>query len=96
MKKGNALFVRMDYRNDEAKWDEQIIQSHLEWAKKLAGERFFIGGGMESGPPCCLFEAKDISEAEEIIKNDPIIISGLYRYELHQWHMVVFSENIFE
>ena len=101
MTQGNSLFLRMDYRNEDVKWNEQILQSHMVWAKRLAEERFFIGGGIESvttkdAPPACLFEAKDIEEAEAITRIDPLIENGLYRYELHKWHMVIFSDNIFE
>jgi len=101
MKKGNSLFLRMDYRNDEVEWNEQVFENHLDWAKRLAAERFFIGGGLENiavkdGPPACLFEAKDIKDAEDIINMDPLIVNGLYKYELHQWHMVIYSDNVFE
>ena len=101
MTKGNGLFLRMDYRNEDIKWNEQILQNHLAWAKRLADERFFIGGGIENiatkdGPPACLFEAKDLKEAEDIINMDPLIENGLYRYELHKWNMVIFSNSIFE
>jgi uncharacterized protein YciI len=101
MKEGNTLFQRLDYRVEETKWSDLIYEDHLAWVKKQAGERFFVGGGLNNlatkeGTPGCLFEAKDNQEAEALINADPLIAGGLYRYELHKWHMFIYSQDIFE
>jgi len=101
MKKGNTLFQRLDYRREENAWDDQVYEDHLAWVKRNAGERFFIGGGLKNlttkeGAPGCLFEAKDKNEAETLANGDPLISSGLYRYELSKWNMIIFPDNIFD
>jgi len=101
IRKGNMLFQRLDYRNEETPWDDKVYEEHLEWARRLAAERFFIGGGLKNlttmeGAPGCLFEAKDKKEADIIINADPLIDIGLYRCELHKWNMFIYTETIFE
>ena len=36
-----------------------------------------------------LFEAQDLEEAQQLSDEDPIIKSGLYRYELKQWNVMI-------
>ena len=101
MKKSNKLYLRIDYGVEGKDLDDQGFQEHLTWAKKLANERYFIGGGMvntkeeKDGMIGCLFEAENRGEAEIIIKNDPLIENGYYRYELYEWDMVIFSDSVF-
>lgn len=38
-----------------------------------------------------VFEAENLAEAQAISDADPVIQSGLYHYELKQWHVMIAS-----
>jgi len=40
----------------------------------------------------CLFEAKNLEEAQDVTRNDPLIERGLYRSEIFEWELAVLSE----
>ncbi|MBI6874491.1 YciI family protein [Clostridium aciditolerans] len=94
MKKGDKLFVRIDYKNSELETTSKDFQDHAEYLKSVAAERYFIGGGFaNSNGGMIIFKAKDLDEAKMIAKKDPIIERGLYRVELHEWDLLILSEN---
>ena len=93
MKKGDKLYVRIDYRVGEKSLSDQDFQDHLAYVDNVARERFFIGGGFtNTDGGMILFEAEDYEEARKIAQNDPLMERGLYRYELFAWDLVVLSE----
>ncbi|WP_228351166.1 YciI family protein [Variimorphobacter saccharofermentans] len=94
MKKGNKLYVRIDYRTDRD-FTEQDFQEHLAYVESVACERYLVGGGFSNTDGgMLLFEAQSYEEAEQIVQNDPLIQRGIYRYELYVWDLVVLSKNI--
>ena len=95
MKKGSKLFVRIDFRIAKKNAVHQDFDDHLDYVKNIAKARYFIGGGfLNIDGGMILLEAKDMEEAHELFRNDPIIKRGLYRYELYEWELVVLSETI--
>jgi len=95
MKKGDKLYVRIDYRIGEKDFTHQDFQDHLAYVTKIAEGRYFIGGGFSNTDGgMCLFEAENFAEAQEISKNDPIIKKGIYRYDLFEWDLVVLTGSV--
>jgi uncharacterized protein YciI len=94
MKKGDKLFVRIDYKNNELEITSKDFEDHLEYLKGVAAERYFVGGGFANAKGgMILFKAKDLEEAEMIAQKDPIIERGLFRVELYEWDLLILSEN---
>lgn len=92
MKKGDRLFVRIDYRIAENKFASNDFEDHVKYLQGVAAERFFVGGGfVNSVGGMILFKAKDFEEATEIADNDPLIKRDLYTYDLHEWDLVIVS-----
>ena len=94
VKKGDKLFVRLDYRNNNKEFGTNDFDDHIDYLEKIAAERFFIGGGFENEKGgMIIFKAKNLKKAKEIAKNDPIIKRDLYTYKLYAWHLVLLSEK---
>ena len=94
MKKGDRLFVRIDHRIPENKFEPNDFEGHVKYLQGVAAERFFVGGGfVNSLGGMILFKAKDFEEAKEICDNDPLILKSLYTYDLHEWDLVIVSDK---
>ncbi|WP_315066929.1 YciI family protein [uncultured Clostridium sp.] len=94
MKKGDKLFVRIDYKNEELEITEKDFQDHVEYLKGVAAGRYFVGGGFSNARGgMIIFEAKDLEEAKMIAKKDPIIERGLFRVKVYEWDLVILSDN---
>ncbi len=97
MKKGDKLYVRIDYKVGEKNLTDQDFQDHMAYVENVAGERYFIGGGFSNTDGgMILLKAENFEEAQEIARNDPLVERGLYRYKLFAWDLVVLSENTIE
>lgn len=93
MKKGDKLFVRIDYKIGDIKPTERDFNAHIEYLTKVADKRYFSGGGFSNAPGgMIMFKAKNLEEAKEICDNDPIIKRNFYRYELFEWDLVIVSD----
>lgn len=94
VKKGDKLFVRIDYKNNEKKVDANDYKAHIDYLENIAAERFFIGGGFENEKGgMIIFKANNLREAKEITKNDPIIKRGFYTFKIYRWNLVLLSEK---
>lgn len=94
MKKGDKLFVRIDYKNEELETTEKDFQDHVEYLKGVAAERYFVGGGFSNARGgMIIFEAKDLEEAKMVAKKDPIIERGLFRVKVYEWDLLILSDN---
>ncbi len=95
MKKGDKLFMRIDSRLGENEFGENDFDEHIDYVKKVASERYFVGGGfVEDLGGMIVFEAKNLEEAKEIAGNDPLMKRNLYKYKLFEWELAVLSNNI--
>jgi uncharacterized protein YciI len=94
MKKGDKLFVRIDYKIDGTERAQQDFQDHIGYLKGVASERYFVGGGFaDTRSGMIVFKAKDLEEAKTITQNDPIIARGFYRFELYEWELLIVSDK---
>ncbi len=95
MKKGDKLFVRIDYRNDKKDFESSDFEDHIEYLEGVAKERTFLGGGFEKeNGGMIIFKAKNIEEAKNIANNDPLIKRELYTYKLYEWNLAIISGEI--
>ncbi|WP_238918621.1 YciI family protein [Clostridium sp. YIM B02555] len=93
MKKGDKLFVRIDYKNNELETTSQDFQDHVEYLKGVAAERYFVGGGFNNATSgMIIFEAKDLEDAKLIAQKDPIIERNLYTTEVYEWELLILSD----
>lgn len=93
MKKGDRLFVRIDYKNNELETTSQDFQDHVEYLKGVAAERYFVGGGFNNATGgMIIFEAKDLEDAKLIAQKDPIIERNLYTTEVYEWELLILSD----
>ena len=94
MKKGDKLFVRVDYQVKNSRSTIDDYNDHIQYISGLASERYLVGGGFSNaGVGMIIFEAKDLSEAKEVMDCDPLVKRNLYRYELYEWDIVILSET---
>ena len=92
MKQGDKLFVRIDFKNETPKRTEQDLQDHIKYVNKIASERYFIAGSFtDTHGGMIIFAANDYKEAKSLMDKDPIIERGFYRYELHEWNLLIVS-----
>lgn len=91
---GKVLYVRTDFKTDGTTTSEADYNDHIAYLKKVAGERFFMGGGFLGKPGgMIVYEASSLKEAREIADGDPLISRRLYSYDLKEWEMVLLSEE---
>lgn len=94
MKKGDKLFVRIDYKNSNSNFKSKDFEEHVQYLKTIASERYLIGGGFNNTKGgMVIFEAKDINEAKKITEKDPLIQKDFYRFELYEWELFILSDN---
>ena len=93
LKEGNKLYVRVDKASGK-KVTNKDAEEHMDYVKKIAEERFFVGGmfGNVNGG-MILMEAKDLKEARTIFTTDPLIENGLYNCDIFSWKLMVLSEQ---
>lgn len=95
MKKGDKLFVRVDYRIEGTEFGTTDFDDHIKYIKSVSKERYLIGGGFEKeNGGMIIFKAKDLDEAKKIADNDPLIKRNLYSYDLYEWNLMILSEDV--
>tara|TARA_B100000287_G_scaffold7793_1_gene7682 strand:+ start:149 stop:442 length:294 start_codon:yes stop_codon:yes gene_type:complete len=77
--------IKKDLRN-------KVINDHIDWIKKLKLKGVNIKSGflvdelqIPGAGGLLIIETKNFKEAMQIIKNDPMIISGIVDWKLHEW-----------
>lgn len=94
MKKGDRLFVRVDYSIEGKEFGPTDFDDHVAYLKQVAKERFFMGGGYVGAiGGMIVFAAYDMKEAKQVADGDPLVDRGLYTYELREWELAIVSEN---
>ena len=99
MKKGSKLFISIDYPTGAMEYNQEAEQAYndvMAHLNQMAKERFFVGGtipGIEGA--MIVFEAENYEEAEKVARmhDCPFVTKGYYRRELHEWNIVISSED---
>ncbi len=95
MTKGDELFVRIDYRIEGTEFGPNDFEKHIDYLTQISKERKFFGGGFANTKGGMItFEASSLEEAKKICDNDPLILKGLFKYELFKWKIAIVSEDI--
>ncbi|QTA37910.1 hypothetical protein JYK00_09360 [Thermosipho ferrireducens] len=95
MKKGDKLYVRVDYKVEGNNLSQNDLEDHYKYLKEIAAKRYLVGGGfLDRNGGMVLFEARNLKEAIEIADNDPLIERKFYTYELFEWKLTILSEEI--
>lgn len=85
-----AMYIRGDRSQEFSKTElEEIQKGHLANINKHAEAGKIIAAGPfgDDGEwrGILIFDVETMEEAEEILKQDPAVIAGRLRYELHPW-----------
>ncbi|GAB3069122.1 YciI family protein [Virgibacillus ainsalahensis] len=80
-----AVFSPM---KDEEK-SKQYRPQHLEYLdeKGKEGHVFAKGRFTDGAGGLVIYKADSYEEVEEIVKQDPYVVSGARGYEIHEWEM---------
>lgn len=94
MKKGDQYYIRIDTRTGSLKADKNTLEQHMAYLDKLAKDAELYGGSFNensSKAGMIVFKARDFKTADNLCKNDPIIIAKLYTYKLYEWTILLTS-----
>ncbi|MEM6610729.1 MAG: YciI family protein [Cyanobacteria bacterium P01_C01_bin.72] len=86
-----ATFVKIETGIVDKAVFDQYVAAHKSFVQQLIdqGHKAKTGYWGELGGGMLMFEADSMSEAEAIVAQDPLIINGCVKYELHEWCIVV-------
>lgn len=88
------LFVRIDRKVDGTTLTELEYANHISYLNNISSKGYFMGGGFEKeSGGMIVFSAIDEIDANKIAKDDPLIMSGAYTYELKEWNVVLRSNK---
>ena len=75
---------------DKSIFDQHVL-AHKAYVEKLIaqGHQAKTGYWSEFGGGMLIFEANSLSEAKDIVAQDPLIMNNCVKYELHEWCIVV-------
>ena len=72
------------------------LDDHRRWVERLRSEGHMLtsgylvdGDGLPGGGGLLLFQARAYSEAQELIQQDPMVLSGGVEWTLQQWRPAV-------
>lgn len=82
MSKGN-LFIRINYSLKDEKIKEKCKKAYIRKSQNLNREKYLIGGGyLNKSKGSFMFQAKNLKEANSIVKNNILSKDRVYKYEL--------------
>lgn len=70
---------------------DRYVPAHKAYVRDLIakGHKAKTGYWAELGGGMLLFEAESIEEARAIVDEDPLVVNGCVKYQLHEWRIVV-------
>lgn len=70
---------------------DQYVSAHKAYVRQLIarGYKAKTGYWAELGGGMLIFEANSLSEAKEIVAQDPLVINNCVNYELYEWCIVI-------
>ncbi len=83
-------FVKLERgRVEKAEFDRHV-PAHLDYVRALGdrGHQPVSGYWAERGGGMLLFRATDRTEAEGVVRGDPLVVNGCVDWELHEWVVV--------
>lgn len=81
MKKNSGLFVKINYKlNGENK--KYIRENSNRWERENRSKYLLCGGKYNRNGATIIFQVNNLSEAEDIINNNPFSVAKNYNYEI--------------
>ena len=70
---------------------DRYVSAHKSYVRQLIaeGHQAKTGYWSELGGGMLIFQADSLAEAKDIVGQDPLVINGCVKYELHEWCIVV-------
>lgn len=70
---------------------DRYVSAHKTYVRELIerGYKARSGYWAELGGGMLIFEADSLSQAREIVEQDPLIVNNCVNYELHEWCIVI-------
>nr|AUG32538.1 hypothetical protein PLO_549 [Paulinella longichromatophora] len=84
-------FVKTEVFKEPRNEIKLFLEAHQTWINELqAGGRVALSGFLVSnerspGGGLLLFYARNYSEAKALVEQDPLIVNGCVKWELHEW-----------
>jgi uncharacterized protein YciI len=74
----------------DAQKSQEVRQQHLDYLaqRRSEGKIFANGRFVDGAGGLVIYMAETDQEVVEITEQDPYIVSGARRYEIHEWEMV--------
>ncbi|MEM7771566.1 MAG: YciI family protein [Cyanobacteria bacterium P01_E01_bin.6] len=84
-------FVKIEKGVVEKAIFDQYVPEHKAFVQTLIkqGHEAKTGYWAERGGGMLLFKASNLTEAEAIVADDPLVKAGCVNFELHEWKIVV-------
>lgn len=84
---------RADFAATLTDAEAALLRRHFDYLTRLNGEgRLSFVGRTENGDwGLCVFQAKDLAEADRIARADPVVAEGLMQVEVHHFRIVDFG-----
>lgn len=75
---------------------EQALGGHGKYLLNLykSGDMKFAGPFTDNWGGGVVLSVANIEAAEEIAKNDPAVLSGVFVWEIHPWHLVPWENYV--
>ena len=88
-----AWFVKIERGIVDKQKFDQFVPAHKLYVQSLIelGHCAVTGYWKDYGGGMLLFQADCLDQAIKKKKNDPLIVNGCVKYEVHQWQIVVAS-----
>ncbi len=82
MKKSGGIFVKINYKI-EGSYSEKAKDTRVNDIKNSMYNKYLAcAGRLNKNGSTMIFQARDLMEAEEIIKTNPFINNSFYSYEI--------------
>lgn len=83
-----AYFAAILYMQDAEK-NQEFRPQHLEYLEELEkqGKVNSKGPFVDGAGGLVIYSADSLEEAKELAENDPYVVKGARRLELHEWKM---------
>ena len=85
------IFVKIETGIVNKSIFDRYVSAHKTYVRELIDRGYKAKSGYwaELGGGMLIFEADSLSQAQEIVDKDPLIINKCVSYELHEWCIIV-------
>ena len=91
MKKSGGIFVKINYKMDQSLTDRRNDRKVNDLKNSIYNKYLACAGIFNKNGGSMIFQARDLVEAEEIIKTNPFINNSFYSYEILSKNSIALS-----